>query len=329
MNWRGRRVLITGGSGFIGSHLTEQLVRLGARVTALLEYTPYNDLGALKHVPRQVLSHIELVSGDLRDPEMVKKLLGKKDVVFHLGALVGIPYSYVNPREVFEVNALGTLNLLLAARDAGASKIVTTSTSEVYGTALYTPIDEKHPLQAQSPYSASKIAADKIAESFHRTYGVPVAVIRPFNTYGPRQSDRAIIPTIIAQAMTKKVITLGTLTPRRDLNFVLDTVDGFIKTAESPRSVGRVMNIGTGRDISVGELASGILRLMGSKARIRTANARKRPKGSEVMQLLCDNSLAADLIGWKPKTTLESGLKQTIDWMKAHSEGYAPDKYQI
>ncbi|MDQ7772377.1 MAG: SDR family NAD(P)-dependent oxidoreductase [Elusimicrobiales bacterium] len=329
MNWRGRKVLITGGSGFIGSHLAERLVRLGARVTALLEYTPYNDLGALKHAPRQVLSQIEFVPGDLRDPEMVKKLLKKKDVVFHLGALVGIPYSYVNPREVFEVNALGTLNVLLAARDAGASKVVTTSTSEVYGTALYTPIDEKHPLQAQSPYSASKIAADKIAESFNRTYGLPVAVIRPFNTYGPRQSDRAIIPTIIAQALTKRTVKLGALAPRRDLNYVADTVEGFILTAESPRSVGRVINIGTGRDISVGELAAEILRLMGRKVKIETTSARKRPKGSEVMQLLCDNSLAAELIGWKPRTTLESGLKQTIDWIKSHSEGYSPDKYNI
>lgn len=329
MNWRGRKVFITGGSGFIGSHLTEKLVTSGAKVTALLEYTPYNDLGCLRHAPKHVLSQIELVAGDLRDPEMIRKMLRGKDVVFHLGALVGIPYSYVNPREVFEVNAVGTLNLLLAARDGGASKVVTTSTSEVYGTALYTPIDENHPLQAQSPYSASKIAADKIAESFHKTYGVPVATLRPFNTYGPRQSDRAIIPTIIIQALKKKEIRLGSLTPRRDMNYVLDTVDGFIKTAESPRAVGQFINIGTGRDISVGEMAAAILKVMGKKKRIVTTSDRKRPKASEVMQLLCDNTKARELIGWEPKTSLETGLKHTIDWIKSHTEGYDADKYQI
>jgi dTDP-glucose 4,6-dehydratase len=329
MNWNKQKVLITGGSGFIGSHLTEQLVHSGARVTALLEYTPYNDLGSLRHLPKNVLSQIEFVPGDLRDPEMIRKLLRGKDVVFHLGALVGIPYSYVNPREVFEVNAVGTLNLLLAARDGGASKVVTTSTSEVYGTALYTPIDEDHPLQAQSPYSASKIAADKRAEAFHKTYGVPVATLRPFNTYGPRQSDRAIIPTIIIQALKKKEIKLGSLAPRRDMNYVLDTVDGFIKTAESPRAVGQFINIGTGRDISIGELAGTILKVMGKKTRIVTAKDRKRPRGSEVMQLLCDNSKAKELIGWEPRTTLETGLKHTIDWVKGHTDGYDPDKYQI
>lgn len=329
MNWRRRKVFITGGSGFIGSHLTERLVTSGAKVTALLEYTPYNDLGCLRHVPRNVVSQLELVPGDLRDPETIKKLLRGKDVVFHLGALVGIPYSYVNPREVFEVNAVGTLNLLLAARDGGASKVVTTSTSEVYGTALYTPIDEDHPLQAQSPYSASKIAADKVAEAFHKTYGVPVATLRPFNTYGPRQSDRAIIPTIIIQALKKKKITLGSLTPRRDMNYVLDTVDGFIKTAESPRAVGEVINIGTGKDSSVGEIASAILKVMGKKMPVTSTKDRKRPKGSEVMQLLCDNSKARELIGWEPKTSLEAGLKHTADWIKSHSEGYDADKYQI
>ena len=329
MNWKKQKVFITGGSGFIGSHLTEKLVRDGARVTALLEYTPYNDLGCLRHLPKNVLSQVELIPGDLRDPEMIKKFLRGKDVVFHLGALVGIPYSYVNPREVFEVNALGTLNLLLGARDAGASKIVITSTSEVYGSALYPPIDELHPLQAQSPYSASKIAADKIAESFHKTFGVPVATIRPFNTYGPRQSDRAIIPTIIIQALKKKTIKLGSLTPRRDLNYVLDTVDGFIKIAESPRSVGEVINIGTGKDISIGELAGAILKVMGKRTKIVTASDRKRPKGSEVMRLLCDNAKAKELIGWEPRTSLETGLKHTVDWIKGHTEGYDPDKYQI
>ncbi|MFA6434764.1 MAG: GDP-mannose 4,6-dehydratase [Elusimicrobiales bacterium] len=329
MDWRKKKVLVTGGSGFIGSHLVERLCRLGAEVTVLVEYTPYNDLGLLKILPKEILAGLKLAAGDLRDPELTKKIAAKKDIIFNLGALVGIPYSYANPREVFEVNALGTLNLLLAARDAGAKKIVTTSTSEVYGTALYTPIDESHPLQAQSPYSASKIAADKVAEAFCKTYGMPVATIRPFNTYGPRQSDRAIIPTIIIQALKKKEIKLGSCAPRRDLTYVSDTVEGFIKIAQSPRSTGQVINIGTGKDISIGELAKTILSLMGKDLKITAAAQRKRPQKSEVMRLLCDNKKAKELIGWEPKVSLETGLKKTIDWIKDHPEYYNPDKYQI
>jgi len=329
MNWHKKKVLVTGGSGFIGSHLVEHLSLLGADVTVLMEYTPYNDLGLLKLLPKDMLGRLTLVAGDLRDPELTKKITAKKDVVFNLGALVGIPYSYVNPREVFEVNALGTLNLLLAARDAGVKKIVTTSTSEVYGSALYTPIDEEHPLQAQSPYSASKIAGDKVAEAFCKTYGMPIAVIRPFNTYGPRQSDRAIIPTIIIQALRKNVIKLGSCAPRRDLNYVSDTVEGFIKIAQSPRSVGQVINIGSGKDISIGELAAMILSIMGKKIKITATAQRKRPQKSEVMRLLCDNKKAKELVGWEPKVSLEAGLKRTIDWIKEHPEYYDPDKYQI
>ena len=329
MNWRKQKVLVTGGSGFIGSHLTERLAALGAELTVLQEYTSHNDPGSLKFLPKSVLSGIKLVPGDLRDPDVLKKAVRKQDVIFHLGALVSIPYSYANPEEVFQVNALGTLNLLLEARDSGARKIVIVSTSEVYGTAIYAPIDEKHPLQAQSPYSASKIAAEKLAESFHNTYGLPVAVIRPFNAYGPRQSDRAIIPTIIIQALKSKVIKLGSLAPRRDLNYVGDTVDGFIKTAESPRSVGDVLNIGSGRDVSVGELARMILSIMGREAKIVTTSSRKRPHKSEVLRLLCDNRKARKLIGWKPRTSLEAGLKSTIAWIKTHPEIYDPDNYRI
>ncbi|HAM38263.1 MAG: NAD-dependent dehydratase [Elusimicrobia bacterium RIFOXYC2_FULL_34_12] len=329
MNWKKQNVFVTGASGFIGSHLVEHLINLGAKVTVLLEYTPYNDMGCLKFLTKNILNEIEQIPGDLRDPELVKKFVEKKDVIFHLAALVGIPYSFVNPREVFEVNALGTLNILLAARDANVKKIVTTSTSETYGTALYTPIDEKHPLQAQSPYSASKIAADKIAESFYKTYNIPVAVIRPFNTYGPRQSDRAIIPTIIIQALMKNVINIGSTTPRRDLNYVSDTVNGFIKIAESDKSIGQVINIGAGKDISVGELAQLILSIMRKKIRIVSTEKRKRPEKSEVMQLLCDNRKAKKLVGWEPKVSLKEGLTKTIQWIKKHPEYYSPDKYQI
>ncbi|MDD5687518.1 MAG: SDR family NAD(P)-dependent oxidoreductase [Elusimicrobia bacterium] len=329
MNWKKQKVVVTGASGFIGSHLTEYLVSLGAKVTVLLEYTPYNDLGSLKFLPRNILSKIEQVPGDIRDPEVIKKLLQKKDIVFHLAALIGIPYSFQNPREVVEVNTMGTLNILLAARDARIKKIVVTSTSEVYGTALYTPIDEKHPLQAQSPYSASKISADKIAESFYKTYNIPVAVIRPFNTYGPRQSDRAIIPTIIIQALKKDVVKIGSTTPRRDLNFVSDTVKGFIKIAESEKSTGQVINIGAGKDISIGELAQIILSIMNKNIKIISSDERKRPQKSEVMQLLCGNSKAEKLIGWKPEISLRNGLIKTIQWIKNHPECYDPDKYQI
>jgi len=329
LNWKKQKVVVTGASGFIGSHLVEHLVNLGAKITVLLEYTPYNDLGSLKFLSRNMLSQIEQVPGDIRDPEVIKKLLQKKDIVFHLAALIGIPYSFQNPREVVEVNAMGTLNILLAAKDAGVKKIVTTSTSEVYGTAVYAPIDEEHPLQAQSPYSASKISADKIAESFYKTYNIPVAVIRPFNTYGPRQSDRAIIPTIIIQALKKKIIKIGSTTPRRDLNYISDTVSGFIKIAEAEKSIGQVTNIGAGKDISIGELAQMILSIMNKNNKVISSDERKRPQKSEVMQLLCDNNKAKQLVGWEPEISLREGLIKTIQWIKNHPECYNPDKYQI
>lgn len=329
MNWQKQKVLVTGASGFIGSHLVEHLLHLGAKITALLEYNSYSDIGALKFLPRGLLEKMEQIYGDIRDPEIVREAVRGKDIVFHLGALVGIPYSYSHPREVFEVNALGTLNILLAARDARVRKIVITSTSEVYGSAIYTPIDERHPLQAQSPYAASKIAADKIAESFYRTYNVPVAIIRPFNTYGPRQSDRAIIPTIIVQALTKKTVELGSLSPKRDLTYVSDTVNGFIKIAESEKTIGEVINIGTGREISVGKLAETIISIIGKKVKIVSKDLRKRPQKSEVIRLICDNTKAKKIIGWQPMVSLDEGLKRTIDWVKTHLEYYHPDKYQI
>jgi len=329
MNWKKAKVLVTGAGGFIGSHLSEYLVNLGAKITVLLKYNPNDYLGHLKFLQKNMLSEIEQILGDIRDPELIKKIVKGKDIIFHLGALVGIPYSFINPREVFEVNAEGTLNILLAARDQEVSKIVTTSTSEVYGTALYTPIDENHPLQAQSPYAASKIAADKIAESFYKTYNLPVAIIRPFNAYGPRQSDRAIIPTIIIQALKKSTINIGSIRPRRDLSYVLDTVDGFIKIAESKKSMGQVINIGLGKDISIGELINMIISIMGKEIKIISTENRKRPEKSEVMRLLCDNKKAKKIIGWIPKVSLEEGLSMTIEWMKNNTDYYNPDKYQI
>jgi len=329
MNWKKAKVLVTGAGGFIGSHLSEYLVNLGAKITVLLKYNPNDYLGHLKFLQKNMLSEIEQILGDIRDPELIKKIVKGKDIIFHLGALVGIPYSFINPREVFEVNAEGTLNILLAARDQEVSKIVTTSTSEVYGTALYTPIDENHPLQAQSPYSASKIAADKIAESFYKTYDLPVAIIRPFNAYGPRQSDRAIIPTIIIQALKKSTINIGSIRPRRDLSYVSDTVNGFIKIAESKKSVGQVINIGLGKDISIGELIKMIISIMGKEIKVISTEKRKRPKKSEVMRLLCDNRKAKKIVGWVPKVSLEEGLSMTIEWMKNNTDYYNPDKYQI
>jgi dTDP-glucose 4,6-dehydratase len=329
VNWKKAKVLVTGANGFIGSHLTEHLINLGAKITVLLEYNPNNYLGHLKFLQKNMLSEMEQILGDIRDPELIKKIVKGKDTIFHLGALVSIPYSFINPREVFEVNAEGTLNILLAARDQEVNKIVTTSTSEVYGTALYTPIDENHPLQAQSPYAASKIAADKIAESFYKTYNLPVAIIRPFNTYGPRQSDRAIIPTIIIQALKKSTINIGSTTPRRDLSYISDTVDGFIKIAESKKSIGQVINIGLGKDISIGELIKMIILIMDKEIKIISTEKRKRPKKSEVMRLLCDNRKAKKIVNWMPRVSLKEGLNMTIEWMKNNTDYYNPDKYQI
>ncbi|NOZ20034.1 MAG: NAD-dependent epimerase/dehydratase family protein [Planctomycetes bacterium] len=329
MKWSGRKVLVTGGSGFIGSHLTERLVELGAKVRLFLHYDMGGEVGLLRHSSRDVLGAIEPMWGDIKDADAVRSAVKGRDVVFHLAALIGIPYSYVNPRDVVDTNTIGTLNVLQAARNAGASKIVSTSTSEVYGTAKYAPIDEKHPLQGQSPYSASKIAADKLCESFHRSFDVPVAVIRPFNTFGPRQSARAVIPTIISQALTGDTVKLGSLSPKRDLNYVQNTVDGYIKVAESPKSVGEVINVGTGVEISIGDLAKKIVSLVGRKMRIVQEKKRVRPAKSEVGRLLCDWSKAKRLLKWQPRVSLEQGLRETIDWIGEHLDTYRPDVYNI
>jgi NAD dependent epimerase/dehydratase len=329
MKWEEQKVLVTGGSGFIGSHLVEKLAGLGADVTVLVHYNSQNRLGLLNTLPDDIKEKIHIIWGDIKEAESVEKAGRDCRIIFHLAALVGIPYSYQQPQDVVMTNVIGTLNVLKFARDAGVEKVVITSTSEVYGTARYVPIDENHPLQGQSPYSASKIAADKIAESFYCAYDLPVAVCRPFNTYGPRQSQRAVIPTIITQALSRSEIHLGAVSPTRDFTFVQDTVAGFIKIAESPRAVGEVINIGSGFEISIGALTSKICALIGKKLPVISEEARQRPGKSEVNRLYAANKKAAELVGWQPQVSLDDGLKQTISWIAAAPDRYQPDKYYI
>lgn len=329
MNWTGRSVLVTGAGGFIGSHLTERLIDEGAQVRAFTRYTSRGDLGLLTLLPPAKLKTMQVISGDLRDVEAVRGAVKGVDTVFHLGALIAIPYSYVHPREVIEVNVLGTTNVLMAGRDFGVRRIVHTSTSEVYGTAQYVPIDEKHPLQGQSPYSASKIGADKIVESFVRSFELPVATLRPFNTYGPRQSARAVIPTIIAQALAKDEIRLGSLTPQRDLTFVTDTVDGFVRMATHDAAIGQEVNIGADATIAIGELAQKILHIVGRELPIVSEEQRLRPAGSEVLRLWADNRKAAALIGWRPQVSLDEGLGHTVEWMRQNLGRYRPGVYEV
>ncbi|MBI4351546.1 MAG: SDR family NAD(P)-dependent oxidoreductase [Elusimicrobia bacterium] len=327
-----KKALVTGADGFIGSHLAEALLDKGYAVKAFVYYNSFNSWGWLDTLPKSKLKHIEVFAGDIRDPNGVRAAMKGADAVFHLAALIGIPFSYHSPDSYVDTNVKGTLNVLQAARDLGTGKVVVTSTSEVYGTARYAPIDEKHPLQGQSPYSASKIGADKIAESFHLSFGLPVVTARPFNTYGPRQSARAIIPTIITQLLNgAKEIKLGSLAPTRDLSYVADTCAGFLALAAAPEAVGKTVNIGSGREISVGDLAALIMKLSGRKAALRTEAARRRPAGSEVERLLCDNELIASLTGWKPSVSLEKGLERTIEWFRdpKNSAGYKSDIYNV
>lgn len=329
MKWQDRPVLVTGAGGFIGSHLVDELLRRGADVTAFVHYNARNDWGMLEGRYTDATPHLKVIAGDVTDALFVKKAVAEKEFVFHLAALIGIPYSYVAPESYINTNIKGTLNLMQASLDLNVSRIVHTSTSEVYGTAQYTPIDEKHPLQGQSPYSASKIGADKIAESFYCSFGLPVTTIRPFNTFGPRQSTRAVIPTIITQALSSNKVKLGSLTPVRDLTYVADTVAGFIKFAESKKTVGRTVNAGSGRGVTIGELSDIIIRKVNPKAKIVCEQKRVRPEKSEVMQLLCDNRLAGELAGWKPAYTLEDGLDLTIGWMKEHLASYKTGVYTV
>ncbi len=329
MNWTGRAVLVTGAGGFIGSHLAERLVDEGAQVRAFVRYNSRGDVGLLSLLPPDKLAAVQVISGDLRDVEAVREAIKGVDTVFHLGALIAIPYSYIHPREVIEVNVLGTTNVLMAGRDFAVRRIVHTSTSEVYGTAQYVPIDERHPLQGQSPYSASKIGADKIVESFVRSFELPVATLRPFNTYGPRQSARAVIPTIITQALARNEIRLGSLTPQRDLTFVADTVDGFLRMATHDAAVGHEVNIGADATIAIGELADKILRIVGRDLPIIADEQRMRPAGSEVLRLWADNRKAAALIGWRPQVPLDEGLTRTVEWIRGNLARYRPGVYEV
>lgn len=327
MNWKGKRVLVTGAGGFIGSHLADRLVEIGANTRVLVRYTSNGNWGWLDSSPRK--ADMEVVLGDIRDRDSVRRAMQDIDYVFHLAALIAIPYSYHAPDSYIQTNVVGTLNVLQAARDVGVERVIHTSTSEVYGTARYVPIDEKHPLQGQSPYSASKIGADKLAESFHLSFDLPVVTVRPFNTYGPRQSARAIIPTIVTQCYDGDVVRLGNLDPTRDLNFVGDTVEGFLRAAESEQAVGKTLNLGSGREISIGDLAATIARVLGKSVRIECEAQRKRPKGSEVERLLADARMMAELTGWAPIVSLEEGLAQTIEWIAANRAAFRSNTYQI
>jgi len=328
-NWQHKQVLITGAGGFIASHLVETLVQAGAHVRAFVRYNSRGDPGLLSLLPSEVFNQLEIVSGDLRDLPAVEQAMKGVSIIFHLGALIAIPYSYVHPAEVVETNVMGTLNILLAARQAGTERIIHTSTSEVYGTALRVPIDESHPLQGQSPYSASKIGADKIAESFYRSFDLPVVTMRPFNTYGPRQSARAVIPTIISQALTKEVIRLGNLDARRDLTYVTDTVDGFLKAAQKPGIEGQTFNLGVGAEITIADLVYEVLTIMGKDMQVEIEPSRLRPEKSEVQRLLSDNSQAREVLGWQPVTGLREGLTQTIAWIADHLDRYRLSIYQL
>jgi NAD dependent epimerase/dehydratase len=328
LSWAGKRVLVTGAGGFIGSHLTERLVQEGANTRALVHYNAQGAAGWLDK--SAVRSEVEVLAGDIADRDSVRQAMQGVEVVFHLAALIAIPYSYHAPASYVRTNIEGTLNVLQAARELETLRVVHTSTSEVYGTARYVPIDEAHPLQGQSPYSASKIGADKLSEAFHLSFNVPVVTVRPFNTFGPRQSARAVIPTIMTQCLAgAKAIRLGSLHPTRDLNYVSNTVEGFLHAATASGATGQTINLGSGREISIGELAKTIARILNVDVRIEQDEQRLRPEGSEVERLLADNTLAQTLLGWKPAVSLEEGLTLTIEWMREHLDMYRPHDYVV
>lgn len=327
--WQGKKVLITGAGGFIGSHLLERLIHEGAQVRAFVRYNSRNETGLLRLVPRETLQDIEIIPGDLRDADAMRNAARGVDTIFHLGALIAIPYSYRHPREVIETNIMGTLNVLMAALDLGTRRVINTSTSEVYGTAQYTPIDEDHRLQGQSPYAASKIGADKIAESFYRSFNLPVVTLRPFNTFGPRQSARAVIPTIISQALTRDTLKLGSLDTWRDFTYVSDTAEAYLKIAQAEGILGEEIHLGTNRTVSIRELVEIIYGLLGKTPNIISEEQRQRPEKSEVMKLHSTFEKAQRLIGWQPQVTLEDGLRRTIDWIADHPHFFNPDEYAV
>ncbi len=325
-----KRILVTGADGFIGSHLTEELVKKGYEVKAFVFYNSFNTWGWLDGLDKDVMDHVEVFTGDVRDPHGVKCAMEDCKAVFHLAALIGIPFSYHSPDAYVDTNIKGTLNILQAARELELERVLVTSTSEVYGTAQYVPIDEKHPFQGQSPYSATKIGADRLAESFYRSFNLPVSIVRPFNTYGPRQSARAVIPTIISQLLAgKNEIKLGSLTPTRDFNYVKDTANGFISIYESEKTIGEEINIATGREVSIGDLATELIRQINPNAKIVCDEQRLRPEKSEVNRLLGDNSKILSLTNWSPRWTFEKGIKKTVEWMEDNRSRFKIDTYNI
>jgi len=327
---KGKKVLVTGADGFIGSHLVERLVKEGATVRAFVYYNSFGHWGWLDFLPKNLQKRIDVFCGDVRDPNGVATAMAGRDVVFHLAALIGIPFSYHSPDSYVDTNIKGTLNVLQAARKAGVKKIIHTSTSEVYGTAQQIPISEDHPINPQSPYAATKSAADALALSFYRSFDTPVAVLRPFNTYGPRQSARAIIPTILSQVLSgQKTIKLGCLHSTRDFTFVTDTVDAFLRVALSNQSVGQVLNAGYGQEISVKDLGQLIERVLGKKFRVLSVEERKRPDKSEVERLLSDHQKIKTICGWAPKVSLEEGVRRTAVWVKQNINQYKPDIYHV
>lgn len=325
-----KKVLVTGADGFIGSHLTEELVRRGYQVKAFVLYNSFNTWGWLDTLPKEIKEKIEIFQGDIRDPNGVRKAVEDVEAIFHLAALIAIPYSYHSPDTYVDTNIKGTLNILQAARDVRVERVLVTSTSEVYGTAQYVPIDEKHPFQGQSPYSATKIGADRLAESFYRSFELPVTIVRPFNTYGPRQSARAVIPTIAMQLLSgSEEIKLGSLSPTRDFNYVKDTVNGFIKIYESSKTIGEEINIATQQEISVGALANELIRQINPNARIVCDEQRLRPAKSEVNRLLGCNKKIKELTDWEPKYSFEQGLAETIEFLRQNLDKYKVDIYNV
>lgn len=329
MNLKGKKVLVTGAGGFIGSHLCSKLIQMGADTTAMLHYSSRSDWSNLEFLSTTEKNSLKVVRGCIEDSGFVDRHVAGKDIVLHLAALIGIPYSYEAPLSYVRVNIEGTVNVLEAVRKFNVARMVHTSTSETFGTALYTPIDEKHPLQGQSPYSASKIAADKLAESYFKSFATPVVTLRPFNTYGPRQSARAVIPTIISQLISHNKLMLGDLSPVRDFNYVEDTVAGFISAAITQKIEGELINIGFGKSISIEELAKQIMKLMGKSIELTTDKSRVRPKDSEVFELICDNTKAKKLLNWEPTTNFSEGLKRTIEFVQNNQDFYKSSTYGV
>ena len=325
----GSRVLVTGAGGFIGGHLVERLVRDGAVVRGMVRYTSRGDHGTLDWIDPDVAGEVEVVTGELRDLESVERAVEGSEIVLHLGAQIAIPYSYVNPRDYLETNAIGTLNVCMAAQRHDVRRVVQTSTSEVYGTAQTIPITEAHPLEPQSPYAASKVAADKVLDACHRSFELPGVVLRPFNTYGPRQSARAVIPTIISQALAGGPLQLGALDPRRDLTFVADTADGFVRAATAEGVEGRTIQLGTNHDVSVGDIVELVGEIVGRELEVQLDPRRVRPPKSEVLRLISDPALAGELLGWKPVTDLRTGLERTVEYVAANPGRYRTGEYTV